>query len=115
MRIDPNKVKPIFLAAVEQGTPEQCEAYLDDACKGDADLRGRVSVLLRAHHGKDSLFDDGSSGGGPSLDPPIAEGPGFPRAAPSVCTMYRIRGGYSDSQQFDNVVARGHNGPGPTT
>jgi serine/threonine protein kinase len=46
---DISLVEEIFLTALEQGTPEECAAYLDEACKGDADLRRRVERLLDAH------------------------------------------------------------------
>lgn len=39
----------IFSAALERGSPEEREAYLARACGGDADLKGRVLALLRAH------------------------------------------------------------------
>ena len=73
MNVEPNKVKSIFLAAVELGAPDQREAFIDEACEGDLELLGRVQLLLRAHHGKDTLFDGGGLGNGLTLDPPIAE------------------------------------------
>jgi len=39
----PSLVEDIFLAAVEKTGPEDRAAYLDEACKGDADLRRRSS------------------------------------------------------------------------
>jgi len=58
MSVDPNQAKSIFLSAVEDHSPEQWSAYLDEACRGDAELRRRVETLLAAHQGKDSLLDD---------------------------------------------------------
>ena len=45
----PSVVEDIFLAALDKGTPEQRAAYLDEACRGDAELRRRVERLLHAH------------------------------------------------------------------
>jgi serine/threonine protein kinase len=39
----------IFFAAREKRTPEERDAYLDEACGGDGDLRRRVERLLSAH------------------------------------------------------------------
>jgi serine/threonine protein kinase/WD40 repeat protein len=45
----PSLVEDIFLAAVEKATPEERAAYLDEACRSDAELRRRVERLLAAH------------------------------------------------------------------
>src|SRR4029077_6213472 len=45
----PSIVEEIFLAAVEKATPEEHAAYLDEACRGDAEMRRRVERLLAAH------------------------------------------------------------------
>jgi serine/threonine protein kinase len=82
MNETPNRVRSIFLHAVENVPPERWEAYLDEVCGNDADLRARVKVLLEADQMADSLL------GGPEptdpLEPPAtavlprppAEGPG---------------------------------------
>jgi serine/threonine-protein kinase len=57
MNADANKVRTLFLAAVEQHTPDQWAAYLEEACAGDEDLRQRVAVLLKAHAEANSLLD----------------------------------------------------------
>jgi serine/threonine protein kinase len=49
MSADPNRIKAIFLEAVEKHDPDQWPAFLDRACAGQPDLRGRVEVLLAAH------------------------------------------------------------------
>src|SRR5262245_19154713 len=49
MNADPNPAKAIFLEAVERHAPEQWPAFLDRACAGQPDLRGRVEALLEAH------------------------------------------------------------------
>ena len=43
------KVKEIFVAALDHEPGAERTAYLDEACQGDAELRLRVDVLLRAH------------------------------------------------------------------
>jgi serine/threonine protein kinase/tetratricopeptide (TPR) repeat protein len=49
MSVDFGKMQEIFLAAVEQLAPNQWEAFLDQACAGDEELRGQVARLLEAH------------------------------------------------------------------
>ena len=49
MNADPNPEKAIFLEAVERHDPDQWPAFLDRACAGQPDLRGRVEALLEAH------------------------------------------------------------------
>src|SRR5262245_52930816 len=44
-----NDVRVIFLAAVEKPTAAERAAFLDGACRGDADLRRRVEARLKAH------------------------------------------------------------------
>src|SRR6266704_57759 len=57
MNADAQTVRSLFLAAVENHAPGQWAAYLDEACAGDLELRGRVEVLLRAHQQSNSLLD----------------------------------------------------------
>jgi serine/threonine protein kinase/Tfp pilus assembly protein PilF len=77
-----NRVRSIFLNAVENVPPERWAAYLDEVCGNDPDLRARVEALLQADQNADSLL------GGPEVmehaEPvatapvpgPPAEGPG---------------------------------------
>jgi len=71
------KMQQVFLAAVEQHRPDDWDAYLDEACAGDEELRGQVAMLLKAH----------AEGGGPpgraalasdqtTIFQPLTEGPG---------------------------------------
>ena len=39
----------IFFAALEKTDPAERAAYLDEACRGDDDLRRQVERLLEAH------------------------------------------------------------------
>jgi serine/threonine protein kinase/tetratricopeptide (TPR) repeat protein len=49
MNADPDPAKAVFLEAVERHAADQWPAFLDRACAGQPDLRGRVEVLLAAH------------------------------------------------------------------
>jgi eukaryotic-like serine/threonine-protein kinase len=76
MTPDMQRVRCIFLAAVENHTPSEWAAYLDEACAGDPQLRQRVEVLLRAHEQPNSLLDGPAPVlAGTALEP-IREGPG---------------------------------------
>src|SRR5262245_23788475 len=39
----------IFFAALQKGNPAERAAYLDEACRGDSELRRQVERLLEAH------------------------------------------------------------------
>src|SRR5262249_568949 len=56
--------------------PEQWDTYLDEACRGNPNLRSRVRVLLNAHQDTDSLIDDPVPLVTAALGPPLTEGPG---------------------------------------
>ena len=56
MPADPNRVRDVFLAAVEL-PPEQRPAFLAEACGGDAELRAEVERLLAAHADPDSILE----------------------------------------------------------
>jgi serine/threonine protein kinase/tetratricopeptide (TPR) repeat protein len=49
MTVDFDKLRDIFHAAVEQHAPEQWDAYLEQACAGDEELRRQAAVMLKAH------------------------------------------------------------------
>jgi len=44
-----HEARRIFTAALALETPDERARYLDEACQGKPELRGRVEVLLRAH------------------------------------------------------------------
>src|SRR5215831_8782741 len=52
-----DKVKAIFLTAREKASAADRNAYLDEACAGDAALRQRVEALLQADNQTDRLLD----------------------------------------------------------
>src|SRR5207302_1225588 len=49
MNADPNRVKAIFLEAVEKHDAAKWSAFLDGSCADQPELRRRVEVLLEAH------------------------------------------------------------------
>jgi tetratricopeptide (TPR) repeat protein len=80
MNAEPNPAKAIFLEAVERHAPDEWPAFLDRACTGQPELRGRVDVLLAAHR-EVATAGHGDEAEGvrpvPTLgEPPIREGPG---------------------------------------
>jgi WD40 repeat protein/serine/threonine protein kinase len=76
MNAEAQKVRSLFLAAVEHHAPGQWESYLDQACVGDPELRRRVEVLLRAHQQANSLLDGPSPVPAATVDEPLTERPG---------------------------------------
>ncbi len=49
MSVDFAKMQEIFLAAVERRRPDDRQAYLDQACASDEEMRRQVEMLLKAH------------------------------------------------------------------
>jgi len=73
----PLDMKSIFANALEKGTPDERRAYLNVACRGDAELRRKVEALLAAHEEAHDIPDAPLVG--PALTPadlPLTEGPG---------------------------------------
>jgi serine/threonine protein kinase len=54
---EPNRLRELFLAALERPTPAERDAFLDEACASDPALRRRVADLLRAHDRPDPVLD----------------------------------------------------------
>jgi WD40 repeat protein len=61
MSQNPERVEAVFSTALGKESPEEQEAYLDEACAGDPGVRARVAALLRAHR------EAGSFLGAPAL------------------------------------------------
>src|SRR5262249_30488646 len=59
MSADFDKLREVFLAALEQA-PDQREAYLDQCCAGDQELRRSVAVMLKAHDAGEGPLDRGA-------------------------------------------------------
>ena len=57
-----DKLRQIFLAAVEKETPALRAAFLDQACAGDALLRSRLEALVDAHALSGALLDCKAAG-----------------------------------------------------
>ena len=57
MPTEPANAKEIFLNAVEIASPAERAALLDEACRGNPELRRRVEALLQAHERPESLLD----------------------------------------------------------
>ena len=46
MSVEFARMQQVFLSAVEQHRPEDWDAYVDQACGGDDELRDQVKLLL---------------------------------------------------------------------
>src|SRR5262245_54138136 len=76
MSVDFERVKLVFQTAVAEHPPDDWERYLDEACAGDADLRGEVNALLRVHREGGSLLDRPALANGQHPIASLTEGPG---------------------------------------
>ena len=68
--------KSIFLQALEITSVIERAAYLDAACKGNAELRAGVDSLLQAHEKRQGLLDAAEFATAAVLPPFIGEGHG---------------------------------------
>ena len=50
-------IKEIFANALEKATADERQAYLDAACRDNAELRSKVEALLAAHQDADDIPD----------------------------------------------------------
>ncbi len=71
--------RAIFLAALEQGTPQAREGYLQRACAGNPDLLHRLLQLLAAHDASQGPMDapPPGLGGDRTIDAPRLDHPGM--------------------------------------
>jgi serine/threonine protein kinase/tetratricopeptide (TPR) repeat protein len=58
--------KAIFLAALEKTNPLERAAFLDEACRGDGELRARVEALIRSHEKALRCRDEDCNGSKPN-------------------------------------------------
>ena len=58
-------VKAIFIRALDRPAGPARSAYLDEACRGDLEVRGRVEALLRADQAAGGFFDASVAGADP--------------------------------------------------
>jgi WD40 repeat protein/serine/threonine protein kinase len=75
----PSLVEDIFLAAIEKATPEERAAYLNEACRSDAELRRRVERLLAAYPKAGGFLEQP-----PAEAPPPAAGGATVDSAPGL-------------------------------
>ena len=53
-----HETRAVFAGALVLTTPEKRARYLDDACRGNPDLRQRVEALLRAHEEAGAFLEE---------------------------------------------------------
>src|SRR5262245_54092437 len=58
--------RDIFIAALQQQDPAQRQAFLDQACAGQPELRRQVDNLLRLHQGAGSFLENAAAGPPPT-------------------------------------------------
>jgi serine/threonine protein kinase/WD40 repeat protein len=72
-----NVIEGIFFAALEKQTPVERNAYLDEACTGDAELRRCVERMLDAQPKIGDFLQRAAPAPSATIDePPLAERPG---------------------------------------
>src|SRR5438046_2599755 len=90
----PSLVEDIFLAAVDKATPQERAAYLDEACRGDAELRRRVERLLAAHPRAVDFLDQPAADLGQTVDSepgqPDHGATGGHRPEPDEVSVHRV-------------------------
>ncbi|HXI02137.1 MAG TPA: tetratricopeptide repeat protein [Candidatus Saccharimonadales bacterium] len=71
MSTDFDRLRELFLDAVEHYAPESWESFLGEACGGDAELRGQLRELLQAHlEGESRLGSESPDGRRPDVPEP---------------------------------------------
>src|SRR5262245_60518940 len=71
------RVTEIFLAAVEKQDAAECDAYVQEACGQDEDLRQRVDALLARHAQAGSFLESPAPSPVATVGaPPVSERPG---------------------------------------
>ncbi|MHC4543355.1 MAG: ankyrin repeat domain-containing protein [Planctomycetota bacterium] len=67
----------LFLEVLEKPTVEERTSYLDEVCRGDAELRAELESLLQAHEQAGSFLEGSDLAAKPTLDEaPMTEVPG---------------------------------------
>jgi serine/threonine protein kinase/lipopolysaccharide biosynthesis regulator YciM len=72
MAIDPERVKALFLAAIERDDPAERRAFLDAEASGDGELRDRLDALLAAYDQPPAALDRPLGDHPDGTDPPSA-------------------------------------------
>jgi eukaryotic-like serine/threonine-protein kinase len=86
-------VESIFFTALEKETPEARAAYLDDACKGDSNMRRYIDRMLNAHPKLDGFLQQ-------SPAPRVEERPATIESSPIEERPGTIIGPYKLLQQL---------------
>ena len=86
MSVDFDKLQPIFLHAAEIGDPSARQAWLDQACGHDTELRQRVESLLAAHQSPHPLMNSPFPAADSDATPVIAEA----RAGTLIADRYKL-------------------------
>jgi len=68
--------RDLFIAALQKEAHAERQAYLNEACGGDAALRGRVEALLEAHARAGKFLEKPEAHFVATTDAPISERPG---------------------------------------
>jgi serine/threonine protein kinase len=76
MADESNRVRAIFLAAIEQHAPAEWPGFLDEVCAQEPALRGRVERLLQAQARLGPFHENVKPGRAATLDESFTEGPG---------------------------------------
>src|SRR5712692_6379101 len=77
MQADLQRVKELFLAALQQDGAAKRSEFLDRECRSDLDLRQRVDALLARHEAAGSFLESPAAPFAPTIDEPDAsERPG---------------------------------------
>ena len=119
MPADPNRVRDVFLSAVEL-SPDQRPGYLSEACRGDGDLRAEVDQLLVANADPDSILDPHH----PAATPPSHSSPAipdrrFPSGTPATdgpesdapSPTEQARRDHGPAQSDPDAITAGHRSP----
>src|SRR5438270_10683977 len=83
--------RDIFIAALQKEDPAERQAYLDEACARQPELRQQVEHLLRLHEGADSFLEKPaaeSAATGAFQD--AAEQPSSPEAPGALIGPYKL-------------------------
>lgn len=76
MATDESKVEEIFFCALEKGSADELDAYLNEVCGGNEPLRSRVQRLLDARPKLGKFLQGDASDFIGTIDQPISERPG---------------------------------------
>jgi serine/threonine protein kinase/tetratricopeptide (TPR) repeat protein len=98
MAIDPQRLKDLFLAAAEMGSPAQRAAFLDRECGSNAELRQRLAALLRAHDDSGGFLAQPAGDPRATVDPPSSEAEA--EATPAADKVGSVLGSYKLLQKL---------------